>query len=153
MKININVEVDSVPELVNVMLAMSTAQAQFGQNQTTQGLVGSDGAGLGKVERQSDIAPPPVVPVHATEPQSRKGAGSSLSTDSLSKGDGKFKNMKTLRQVVVALKEDSPNVTVDAVLARCRQMRDSDACAVLAVIQEEDLEDRVRSACEQLGIG
>jgi hypothetical protein len=63
-----------------------------------------------------------------------------------------FAKLKTVRQVVMAIKGAKPDITADTVVETCLVLVDEDKCPVLTLLPDEDMETRVRSACEALGI-
>jgi hypothetical protein len=66
-------------------------------------------------------------------------------------GDDPFRRASTLRGVVKALVEQGIR-TREQILDRCREIKANAGSPVLKMIELDELEDRVRNACEAIGI-
>ena len=87
---------------------------------------------------------------HPQDPRPHSEAVDWVGPPSIDMND--FAKMKTVRQVVTTIKAQVPHIDSDQVVETCRIMVSKDKCPVLALLPAEDMEARVRGACESLGI-
>lgn len=137
MKITLHVEVDSLPELTDIGLALSQI------NVTAMNTVRVTGVTVAQSTEISGSPPGSAAHQISMHAQVKRPPGTSAGVD--------YSTLKTLRAVVAAIIEKEGLKGPLVVVPRCLEIKASGACPVLAMIPDEDLPERVASTLEALG--